>query len=282
MISKILKGIAIGIANVIPGVSGGTIALLLGVYEDLIGGFGDLFTHPISAIKRLWSLLLGVGLGILLSLFTIDYLLAVAPIPTTVFFVGLILGGLGPINTELPKKPWGMIERLIVLLSIAIVVALPLIVIGTGGAPSATSLNPFILFLMGVIGAATMVVPGVSGSMVLLILGYYQPIIGLISSFIASVLALDISLVLSLFIPLLGFALGIAVGLVGISKLLTFLLKKQRDLTFLIIYGLLLGSPLAILIQVDFSTSTPWMIASAVVTLLLGIAAASYLSKIEK
>lgn len=280
MIKLIAKGMAIGIANVIPGVSGGTIAILLGVYDQLLLGFSDLATHPIKAITRIWPLLLGVALGILVSLFSIDYLLEVAPIPTTVFFVGLILGGFGPIHSQLPKKPWHLLESVLIGIPMIVVIALPLLAIGSGE-NLATNMHPLILLLMGVVGAATMVVPGVSGSMVLLILGYYQPVISLISSFIAALLALNFNALIPMLLPLIGFGVGILIGLIGISKLLTYLLDKQRSLTFLVIYGLLLGSPIAILIQLDFSTSNTWMIGSAVITLLLGIFASGKLSSIK-
>ena len=279
---NVLKGIAIGIANVIPGVSGGTIAVLLGIYEWLLDGFGRLFSHPLQAIRTLFPVLLGIGIGVLLSLFTIDYLLEVAPIPTTVFFVGLILGGFGPISKQLPKKPWPWYHWNIVALPLLVVVGLPLLTLISDSPSVAPSMNVWVLFFIGVIAAATMVVPGVSGSMVLLILGYYQPVIDLISTFIRSVLSFDVNGIFSTFVPLLGFAIGIIFGLVSISKLLSWLLAKYHGLTFLGIYGLLLGSPLAILLQLDFSQPNPWMIGAALMTLILGIIASHKLSLIDE
>lgn len=279
---NIFKGIAIGIANVIPGVSGGTIAVLLGIYEWLLDGFGQLLSHPVRALKTLFPILLGIGLGVLISLFTIDYFLEVAPMPTTVFFVGLILGGFRPITKELPAKPWPFHYWGIVAVPILVVVGLPVLSLLSSGTPVVPSLNIWVLFFMGIIAAATMVIPGVSGSMVLLILGYYQPVIDLIASFLQALLSLNFQSLFATGIPLVGFAIGIVFGLVGISKLLAFLLKKFHGLTFLAIYGLLLGSPIAIILQLDLTQPHPWMIAASVVTLILGIYSAGKLSLIEK
>ena len=176
----ILRGIVIGIANIIPGVSGGTMAVSMGIYDKLISAVTGLFKHFKESMKLLIPLGIGMGIGIVGFGFLLEYLLEAHVLATCLTFVGLILGGL-PIlwmnlTRNVAKKPGGRIgagEVISFLVLLAMGVGLPLLQ-GSEGAVKTLTLNPgtiVVLFLLGLIASATMVIPGVSGSMVLMVLG---------------------------------------------------------------------------------------------------------------
>ena len=98
-----LKGIAMGIANIIPGFSGGTMAVILKVYDKFLYALGNFFNHPIIVIKKVWSLFLGIVVGIVLGAVTIVKLLEIFPVPTMLFFVGLIIGSIPSIFIPSPS-----------------------------------------------------------------------------------------------------------------------------------------------------------------------------------
>jgi len=104
IILDFFKGIAIGIANIIPGFSGGTMAVILRVYERIIGTFSEIAKHPIKVIKDIWAIILGLAVGIVLAILTIVKLLELCPLPTLLFFVGLLLGAMPDLYNEYKKS----------------------------------------------------------------------------------------------------------------------------------------------------------------------------------
>lgn len=174
---NILRGIVIGIANVIPGVSGGTMAVSMGIYDKLISSVTGLFKHFKQSMKLLIPLGIGMVIGIVGFGFLLEYLLANHVLATCLTFVGLILGGLPilwlSLKSNLKKTPGRRIgagEVISFLVLLAIGIGLPLLQ-GSEGAIKTLSVDPgtiIILFLLGLIASATMVIPGVSGSMVLM------------------------------------------------------------------------------------------------------------------
>lgn len=135
------------------------------------------------------------------------------------------------------------------------------------------------LFVIGVIASATMVIPGVSGSMILMLLGYYQPILTTINTFIKSALTFDIAALITPTLILLPFGLGVVLGIFAIAKLIEVLLARYEALTFCAILGLVVASPIAILMGVSLPTLTVSMIMTSVLALLVGIVIAFYLGK---
>ena len=95
-----LKGICIGIANIIPGFSGGTMAVILNIYERFINGLSNLFSHPLKTLKDIWAILIGIVVGVVISIVAITKLLSLFPIPTVLFFVGLIIGSIPNLSFE--------------------------------------------------------------------------------------------------------------------------------------------------------------------------------------
>ena len=186
----VVKGFIMGIANIIPGVSGGTLALILGIYEDFIGAI----SHFFSNFKKNICFLAPIAIGILLAIASlsrvIDYSYKHYPIPTSLFFVGLVIGGIPMLYSKVKgkKEVKQASSYLIFLLTFALVIfmACSSLIFGEGLKVSLSNMgfvNYLLLFLVGVIAAATMVIPGVSGSLVLMLLGYYYPVIAVIKEF---------------------------------------------------------------------------------------------------
>ena len=252
-ILDIIKGMIIGIANVIPGVSGGTMALSLGLYDKIIGSVSNLFKDFKKSLLTLLPILLGCALGIVGFTYAIEYLLSQHTYVTCMTFVGLIFGGIPVLYRSWKEKRderegVGISGVLAFVILFLVAVGMPLLNAG-GDVMSTIDPTPVtmvILFLVGVIAAATMVVPGVSGSLVLMILGYYYGIINSLKSFFDALQAFDITAMLHLCLVLVPFGIGVLLGIFLIAKLITFLFEQYGVQTYCAIFGLILASPFAI------------------------------------
>lgn len=247
-----LKGIPIGIANVIPGFSGGTMAVILNIYERFINAFSDFFRHPLRTIKDVWALAIGLVVGVIIAILILTNLLQHFPIPTSMFFVGLIIGSIPDIEKQVHKEKIRTLDVIVFFVSILAVIILPFLGAAGKGNTSIefdfTVINSLVVFVFSVIASATMVIPGVSGSMVLLALGQYNIIwVGILGSFIDAMLAPDLTLMVQTLPPVLIFASGVILGIVLISKLIRILLVKYPRTVYCAILGLLFASPFAIL-----------------------------------
>lgn len=250
----ILKGIMIGIANVIPGVSGGTMAVSLGIYDKLISSVSNLLTDWKTSLKNLLPLILGCAIGIVGFTYAIEYLLSSHTFVTCMAFVGLILGGIPVLFSSLKKElrksssSIGISGILAFLILFSVAVFLPMMnadeeVLRTFSVTPGTLIS---LFAVGIIASATMVVPGVSGSLVMMILGYYYGIIETIKSFLDALKALDMAGLAHGFALLFPFGIGVLLGIFLIAKLITFLFNRYGIQTYCAILGLIIASPFAI------------------------------------
>lgn len=254
IIANILRGMVIGIANVIPGVSGGTMMVSMGIYDKLI----LVLTHFIKRMKEAIALLVPIMIGMVLSiaifakLFS-EILFPKFPLQTNLFFIGLILGGLPVIYGKVKGNSIRVPQIAAFILFFVMVVGFAFI--GEGGGSSADITfsvgNVLKLFGVGVIAAATMVIPGVSGSMIMMILGYYNTIIDTINAFINALKAFDIPAMLDTFVILVPFGIGVVIGIVAVAKFIEFMLKKFPLVTYWAIIGLIVASPFAILIMME-------------------------------
>lgn len=254
-IRDILKGAVIGIANIIPGVSGGTMAVAMGIYDKLISSV----THLFKEFKKSILFLLPVGIGMLLGIvglsMLIEWMLGVIPIQTNLLFIGLILGGIPAVWSRVKGasiRPQHIIGCLVFF---ALVVVLAVLDGTEGGAADLSFglVNCIKIFGVGIIVAATMVIPGVSGSMMLMLMGYYNPVIETINAFVKALVSFDVQGILSGCGVLVPFGLGVVVGILGIAKLIEILLSKFPYVVFWCIIGLILASPVAIVLLNDFS-----------------------------
>ena len=235
MINRIillLKGMAMGGADVIPGVSGGTIALITGIYDQLINSIRSIDASLIKPILKfqfgfVWqrvngSFLVNVFAGVLISIFSlariITYLLVNHPILIWSFFFGLIFIS---VYFVLPK---GMTWKDF----IAFVAGTGLAYVITSASPADTTNELWFIFVSGSIAICAMILPGISGSFILLLLGKYDFVLGAVKEFDLKIIAV--------------FAVGCIVGIISFSKLIHWLLKHYRSVSLAVLSGFMLGS----------------------------------------
>lgn len=280
-IKNILKGAVIGVANIIPGVSGGTMAVSMGIYDKLI----HCVTHILKEFKKSMKFLIPVGIGMVLALVGLSFVIEAAfehfPAQTNLLFIGLILGGLPAILKKVKGntiRPGHIIPAVVFF-----VLVVGLAALGSGEGNDAdlsfNVLNVIKFFGVGVIASATMVIPGVSGSMVLMLMGYYQPIIETISTFVRALAAFDIPVLLQCCGVLIPMGIGIVVGIVVIAKLIELVFEKWPLLAYWAIIGLIAASPIAIILMSEFGTITVITVLTSVVTFVLGFAGAKLLGE---
>lgn len=252
---NIIKGVMIGIANIIPGVSGGTMAVSLGIYDRLIGAVSGLFKEFKKNIAFLIPIIIGCGIGIVGFTYAIEYLLDKHTFVTCMAFVGLILGGLPAIISSMKSKMTsggiGVFGILAFVIAFVISGGMPLLKESKDALTviAVTPVNMVILFILGVVASATMVIPGVSGSMMLMIFGYYYAIINTIKTFLDNLRAFDLMGMKDGILLLAPFGIGVILGIFLIAKLITFLFEKYGVQTFCAILGLVISSPIAIFIN---------------------------------
>ena len=246
-IKLFFKGFIMGIANIIPGVSGGTLAIILGIYERLLEAISHFFKNFKDNIKFLIPVFLGIGVSLLTMSNIIDYSYKHYPLPTTVFFVGLVLGGIplliNKTKQEKTKNKAVNVIAFILTFALVIVMAFADKIFGANKEVALNSLNVIgyiKVLLVGCVASATMIIPGVSGSLVLMLLGYYYPIISLIKDLTHFNNIIGNGIVLGFF------GIGILVGLVLISKLLEYLFKKHAKATYCGVLGFIFASLIAI------------------------------------
>lgn len=272
MIKNVLKGIVIGISNILPGVSGGTMAVSMGIYDKLIHCINHLFKDFKKNLLFLFPIAVGMVIAIIASAFGIDYLFETFPFQTNLLFIGLILGGLPAIYDKVKGTTVRPGHILCVVLLFLLVIGMALLNDKQGGvAVIGTGMMDLVkLFLVGVIAAATMVIPGVSGSMMLLLLGYYNPILDAIKEFVAALLKWDMEAMAKVLFLLIPFGIGVIVGIVLIARLMEFVFQKYPNYAYWSIIGLLLASPIAILMVGHFLKITLVSVVTGIITLGLG------------
>lgn len=251
MIKSILKGIVIGIANIVPGVSGGTMMVSMGIYDKLIHCITHLFSEFKKSVKFLFPIAVGMLIAIVGSSFALKELFARIPIQTNLLFVGLILGGLPTIWKNVKGKSIKIGHIIAALVFFALVAGLAAMGETEGAAAnlSFSVTNVLILFVVGVITSATMVIPGVSGSMVLMLMGFYEPILVTITDFVTALVHLDMDGILAGCGILIPFGIGVVAGIFGIAKLVEIVFEKFPLYAYWAIIGLIVASPVAILLM---------------------------------
>ena len=272
----VVRGCAIGVAFIIPGFSGGSVAAILGIYEKLVGAIADIFKDFKRSILTLLPILIGMACGIVALLFPLEWALEAYPIPTVCIFVGLAIGGLPSVTDKLR----GRIKATnIIAFIIPLVAAFSLSFLPIGSEIDLFSLNPggyVLLFLVGMVGSAALVVPGISGSMLLLIFGYYNPIVSMVTDNLlrGENVGLSISVLATA-------GVGMIVGFVLISMIMKRLLAACPRGTYFAILGFILGALPTVFIStakesgLEFSALMPnvgyWIVSA--ILLLAGVAA---------
>ena len=272
MIKNVLKGMVIGIANVIPGVSGGTMMVAMGIYDKLIHCITHLFSELKKNVLFLAPIAAGMALAVVGSSFTIEKLFESFPFQTSLFFVGLVVGGLPAMWKNVKGKVIRPGHIITCVCFLALVVGMALFGDAEGNAAnlSFNIINMIKLFAVGVIAAATMVIPGVSGSMVLLLIGYYNPILSTINDFIRAAVSLDFAGIMNGVGILAPFGVGMVVGIFAIAKLIEIIFHKFPLYAYWGIIGLIVASPIAIMAVGSFPVITVMSVVVGIVALAVG------------
>ncbi len=234
MIFNILKGIFVGAANVIPGVSGGTIAFLLGIYDYLIEAIAEFFTCTKEKRKKYFIFLIQIGVGVLLGIYlfakAVSYSYEYYPEPTNFFFIGLIIATL-PFILKENKGEVGKVSIGMFIIGFVLVILLDKMNDNGLQREGEIVINfaySLKLYVCGTIAAGAMVVPGISGSLLLVLLGEYHNVLNFINN--------------REVVPLAIIAIGVVTGILFIAKIIDFLLKKHRNSTIFFILGLIAAS----------------------------------------
>ncbi|MDE6557745.1 MAG: DUF368 domain-containing protein [Clostridia bacterium] len=280
---NLAKGAAIGVAMIIPGVSGGTLAVLFGVYDKIIDSVGNIFKDFKNSFLFLLPILLGAVLAFAAMYLPLQYALDYAPFPTIMLFAGLMLGSIFDLFKKSNKNGFKRTDTIGLVLSCVLVIGICFI--PKIGDVDLTVNMPvwgyFLLLLIGMLASCALVVPGISGSMLLLIFGYFQPLFdtisGLRTSFGHSLLVLA------------TFAVGLIIGFFTIAKLMQLLLNKFKRATFWAIVGFVIGSVPAVIItffheqeyvsNLEYYCSA-WQIAVGVILFVAGGVAAFFLARL--
>jgi len=229
-----LKGIAMGAADVIPGVSGGTIAFITGIYEELLNtinavNFDALKTLKQKGLKAFWkqingnfivALFLGIGISIASLSKLITYLMANQAKLLWAFFFGLIIASIYLVGKKITK--WNLSKVIGLLIGTAVAFYITLL------PPMENPDALWYIFISGAIAICAMILPGISGSFILLLLGSYELVLTSIKDLKFTIIAV--------------FGAGCIVGLLSFSKLLSWMFKKHHDITIAILTGFLIGS----------------------------------------
>lgn len=285
LINQILRGIVIGVANIIPGVSGGTMMVSMGIYDTLIHCITHLFKEFWKSIKTLLPYAIGMLIGILALASVITWGLENYPLPTNTLFIGLILGGLGPLIKKVDRKKINAAAIIAFVCLFALIIWMGLQNKDSIQNADSIDMNIGQMLLMVVLGAvasATMIIPGVSGSLVLMLLGYYKAVTGALQTLAHGLLHFDFSAVGQPLLMLIPFLIGVALGIFGVAKLIEWLTARYPTITYCGVLGLVIASPVSLLIQTDMSGATAFIMLISIATFMVGFTGAFLLAKNSK
>jgi putative membrane protein len=243
-----LKGLAMGAADVVPGVSGGTIAFISGIYQELIDSINNVNLSVLKTLKKeglkaawqqvngsfLLALLTGIGISILTFSKVITHLLETQPILVWSFFFGLIIASIALIWKE--TSNWKIVDILALIIGIALSYYI------TIARPVSSPDSYWYLFLSGFIAIIAMILPGISGAFILLLMGSYETVIGTINQFRDGLVNFNTEVLGQAILKLGAFAIGAIIGLKSFSKVLHWMFEKHKNTTLALLIGFMAGS----------------------------------------
>ena len=249
---KLVAGLAIGAGAAIPGVSGAAIAVIFHVYEDIIGAVNNFRKKFGWAIKVLIPILLGIIIAVIACIIIFSYAFEYLMFVLICVFAGFLIGSFPGITDEVKGEKLNKKYVLLIALGALFVIILGVlnVIVGLNGFTVANLFNPqpvwwlyLLLIPVGAVAAVALTVPGLSGSLILLILGFYRPLVDNVKDWASEMLKHgDFTHTGALFGVLGCFAVGCLIGVVVVSKIMNILLKKWRKETFFAIIGFIAGS----------------------------------------
>jgi putative membrane protein len=270
----VVKGFVIGSSMSVPGVSGGTMAILLGIYDKLIGAISNFLKDFKNNLLLLVKFCIGAGAGIGSLAFVIKWMLESFPLPVSFFFLGAVIGGIPALYKKTKESKIKVSSVIYFLSGLAIVIAIGFIPTGNFSISSGSGLGHYVmLFITGVIIALALILPGISTSHMLLVLGMYDAMLNAITEF-------DV-----VYIGILG--ITTVIGIFLITKPLEWTMNKFPHQTYCIIIGFVLGSTYEIfrdkiIPAIPNDTTMTWWVSSfviSVITFVLGYFAIQFLSR---
>ena len=272
-LTLLLKGFIIGIAKIIPGVSGALIAISFGIYEKAIKAISNFFENPINNFLFLFPIGLGVLLSISLTSGLILYFINNYYFSTILLFIGLIMGGIPSLIDNINIKKVKFIHILILTLSFSTVFLIFLVNGQHFFVETSNELINFLLFfIIGFIDALTMIIPGISGTAVMMILGCYNLLLNFLSS-LTSVAA-----IFSNIFKVIPYLLGIVLCVVILSKVMTYLFDKKKEYMYCGILGFTLSSVLSLFFE---TFKNNYSILETIVALVLLVVGYNIARKLE-
>lgn len=237
-----------GAADVVPGVSGGTIAFISGIYQELIDSINNVNVSVLKTLKKdglkaawkqvngsfLLALLTGIGISILTFSKIITHLLETQPILVWSFFFGLIIASIALIWKEITR--WKLVDILFLLIGITVSYYI------TIARPVSSPDSYWYLFLSGFIAIIAMILPGISGAFILLLMGSYETVIGTINTFREGLTTANSEILVSALLKLGVFAFGCIIGLKSFSKVLHWMFEHHKNTTLTLLVGFMVGS----------------------------------------
>ncbi|MEO9532643.1 MAG: DUF368 domain-containing protein [Crocinitomicaceae bacterium] len=244
----VARGLGMGAADVVPGVSGGTIAFITGIYEEFLATISGLKfslfrTWKQEGFKAMWeqingrfliAIFLGIGISIVSLAKLLTYLLDTQEVLLWSFFFGLILASIWLVGKTVEK--WNL--QNILGLAIGAIVAFTITILS----PSTGSESLLYIFLCGSLAICAMILPGISGSFILLLLGAYTTVLGSITGILDGLKIKDWDVVMSNGLTVVVFMIGCVIGLISFSRFLNYLFKKSKNLIIAVLTGFLVGS----------------------------------------
>ncbi|CCV64081.1 conserved hypothetical protein (DUF368) [Alteracholeplasma palmae J233] len=288
-IKKISKSILVGIGAILPGVSGGMIAASFNIYKDLIEALNKVTKHPIKAVLSIWQYLVGIFIGVLLGFLLVKILFKYIPIESTLLFIGLILGGIPEILFFARKKEYDFKAYLTSAIGFLLMIAV--IFLNNLSTGSIVNTNIFIWIVVGFIVALSFIIPGISGTMILLVLGFYKPLLDLATEVMKEVSTFKFHLLKDNILDMLAIVIGLILAVILLSKLVSILLNKKPERFYQFVLGIIIASPINIIYSLnndlgdgqifDFSKYwLSWLIGIALIP--LGVYIARIFAKGEK
>jgi putative membrane protein len=283
---EIAKGFIVGMGMIAPGLSGGVFAVSLGIYPRIMKGISHILKHPIRVIKDLFWIGVGGVIGFSFTFILLLQLIAIVPLPFSLFFIGFIVGAIPGINAKIKNdvsKPWVYI---FILTAFTLIVFMPLLPEVETDVSQLSFVSILILFIVGFILAGTLIIPGISGSLVLMALGFYTFLITSARDFIDVVFDFQIEAILTQAAPLIIVGVGFLIGLIIFAKSITYLLQKHQTLLYAFVTGLLLASPISIIWESvnayeNFFDGIVWNIPLGIVFLIFGFLLAKKMATLE-
>lgn len=247
-IIELIYGILFGISCLIPGFSGGTMLVVLGIYERVTSNIASITKTPISAIRNLVLFIIGTVIGIILASFLVVKAFYYYPIITSSFFVGLVIGTIPLILKNLSNKKITLLDILfyVIFLMFGLYLTLCSQSINNINVSNINIGNGIYILISFIIASAVMIIPAASGMSILLIMGLYDDFMILLEDIIKGILVFNFTPIINNYIFLIIVIIGIVIGIIGISKIISYIIKKRPSIIWSSVLSLLVVSVISL------------------------------------